>query len=461
MQGDAAASRPRRSLIRFALLATLLFWTASIGSASPVRAPTNDAAVEAAILYGYPVYQIALARDRAMASAQHDGVVHINRLRHRDRLATAEDRRVTTPNNDTLYSAAWIDLSAGPVTITWPATDRYHSIALLSPFTDNFAVMGSRDGGRGGRVLLVEPDWRGRVPAGHRLIRAPSLDAWCIVRVLVRGADDLPAARRVQQDITVMPAAGAPAIEQRSQGLGDHPDPAVFLDVVNHMLGRSRLTGERAATAARPRSAGIAPGQRGSFGKLPSEIQAAWRRLLPQLTASLKDGFGETGVLRGGWSYPRPGMGRFGADDLYRARVALGGLAALPDDEAVYLTGVADAEGRPLSGDQVYRLRIPAGVPITSGGFWSLSMYELLPDGRQFFTPNPLGRYALGDRTPGLVRNADGSIDVTLSHRQPSDPANWLPAPAGPFRVSFRLYRPLPGVATGGWRIDPLRRVAQ
>ena len=83
--------------------------------------------------------------------------------------------------------------------------------------------------------------------------------------------------------------------------------------------------------------------------------------------------------------------------------------------------------------------------------FWSLTMYEFAPDGRRFFTDNPLQRYALGDRTPGSVRHADGSFDIWLQHAAPDSAdarANWLPAPAGRFSLALRFYQ-LPARAAG------------
>ena len=55
---------------------------------------------------------------------------------------------MTTPNNDTLYSTTQLDLSAGPVTITVPASgDRYLSLALMDAYTNNFAILGHPDHG--------------------------------------------------------------------------------------------------------------------------------------------------------------------------------------------------------------------------------------------------------------------------------------------------------------------------
>ena len=44
------------------------------------------------------------------------------------------------------------------------------------------------------------------------------------------------------------------------------------------------------------------------------------------------------------------------------------------------------------------------------GAFWSLTMYG----DDLYLVDNPIGRYAIGDRTPGLRRGRDGSL--TLHH---------------------------------------------
>lgn len=61
-----------------------------------------------------------------------------------------------------------------------------------------------------------------------------------------------------------------------------------------------------------------------------------------------------------------------------------------------------------------------------------------------FIAEHPTGRYTLGDRTPGLVYADDGSLEITLSHTDPSTeaPTNWLPVPDGPFVLMLRLYLP-------------------
>ena len=86
-------------------------------------------------------------------------------------------------------------------------------------------------------------------------------------------------------------------------------------------------------------------------------------------------------------------------------------------------------------------------------------MYEATADGQYFFTDNPLKRYAVGDRTPGLKRNADGSLDIWIGRADPGGErtANWLPAPkSGPFAMTLRAYLPKPELLDGRFRFPPV-----
>jgi hypothetical protein len=143
---------------------------------------------------------------------------------------------------------------------------------------------------------------------------------------------------------------------------------------------------------------------------------------------------------------PATGIAEFGDDDLYRAAVARSGLGALPAREAIYLSWRQDA---PTGQPTAFTLTLPPDAP--SDAFWSVSLYVPEPDGRKFFFPNPLERYAIGDRTPGLKREADGSTRIHLASAPPADTANWLPAPQGPFDLVLRLYLPRDTAQRGEW----------
>jgi hypothetical protein len=103
-----------------------------------------------------------------------------------------------------------------------------------------------------------------------------------------------------------------------------------------------------------------------------------------------------------------------------------------------------------------------AGELLAVGSFWSLTMYEATPAGQFFLTPNPIHRYAIGDRTKGLTYGADGSLDIWIGRSDPGGgrSANWLPAPAqGPYSMSLRAYLPKPAFFNGEYRLPPIKKV--
>jgi hypothetical protein len=76
-----------------------------------------------------------------------------------------------------------------------------------------------------------------------------------------------------------------------------------------------------------------------------------------------------------------------------------------------------------------------------------------------FFIDNELDRYAIGDRTPGLVRDPDGGLTIRIGGPRPADDRNWLPAGDGPYRMGLRVYEGSPEVVDATWFPPPLRPV--
>ena len=146
----------------------------------PVRIPAaaaalpdtpEVAALRSAFQYAFPVYEMMRTRAQTTTRAQAAGISGINMLFPRKKLADATSRDVTTPNNDTLYASAWLDLTNGPVTLTVPdLAGRYNSAALMNVFTDNVAILGTRTGG-GGQFTIVGPNWAGKKPEAGTLVR--------------------------------------------------------------------------------------------------------------------------------------------------------------------------------------------------------------------------------------------------------------------------------------------------
>jgi hypothetical protein len=456
---------------------TRQFLAAAFAVASTLLAPVahaaadEDALIRRAFVYAFPIHEMGrLLLGGAPAAAGAPFV-------HRRTLASPADRGVTTPNNDTLYSTARLNLAAGPVKLTVPDTQgRYYAVAFIDAATDNFATVGQRTTGtRAGDFIVVGPDWISPLPDGARVIRAPGNDVLVLLRIGVRGPSDVAAVQRLQDGflLTAMPSAGIAAVAPASSAASapaataaapvarpDQPATAErFLAIVNRMLARNPPPSYERVLLERFAAVGVC-GAGCGWDALPPPVQARWNALLPDMMAQLQRRAHDSAQQPNGWSAPRPTIGNFGTDYEARAEVALTGLLALEPAEAMYFTARQDGAHHPLTGTHVYRLHLPPGsIPVE--GFWSLTMYEQNFDGRLYLVNNPIDRYAIGDRTPGLRRNRDGSIDIWIQRAEPgrSRRDNWLPAPPGPFVLTLRAYEPRLALRDGRFVLPPVESV--
>ena len=110
-------------------------------------------------------------------------------------------------NNDTLYSAALMDLRAEPVVLQVPdVANRYYSFMLVDMVTDNFDYVGTRaTGTKAGTYVVTGPGWKGHLPKGAVRISAPT---WLVLGVGSdedRGTRELAAVKAVQAGYRLMP----------------------------------------------------------------------------------------------------------------------------------------------------------------------------------------------------------------------------------------------------------------
>ena len=119
-----------------------------------------------ATIYGLPsVFQYAQLYEQAVdvTSASYTG---FNRFLHQRELATPEFTAFKTPNVDTLYSNAWLDLSGGPVIVDVPPIpDRYYTLQVVDMYGNSTNLSSRTVGGGGGRFLVATTTWEGDVPA--------------------------------------------------------------------------------------------------------------------------------------------------------------------------------------------------------------------------------------------------------------------------------------------------------
>ncbi len=428
----------------WAALAAALFAVTPAVAAPTVTAQAYRAGLEAYV-HGYP----------PLLSSMSQTTFPANRLVGVDALASPAQTFVVLPNVDTAYSVARLDLRAGPRIVHVPAmAGRYFSLQLMDAYTDVVGYVGSRLHDGAGDYAIIGPGWHGTVPGVVRTLHSPTYDALLLGRTLVQGPADLPAigallgqmTLRGIADTTAPPPIVLAASPMRTPPV--LPTGLAFFDAFDTILGADPpAVAER--RALKPlRRFGIGAGLVTSTAALAPAVRRA-------LVRAADDGPARVGMLVRqrrrtavrGWSLLDPRTGDAGTDYDLRAVIARVGLWANTPAEAMYATAADDAQGRALSGAHRYALTFATAPP--ANAFWSLTMYDT--DLHLF--ANAQQRYAIGDRTPALRHGPRGALTVYLQSAAPGPghQSNWLPAPAGHFVVTLRLYVPSRAAAAGRW----------
>jgi hypothetical protein len=376
---------------------------------------------------------------------------------HDRELAGPGYRAFKTPNADTLYSNAWLDLSAGPVLVELPACgDRYYTLSFLDMHSNATNLSTGTVGGDGGCFLVATPDWDGQVPEGATVFRVATAWTWLLLRVFVAGPDDLPAARALQDAVRLTPLPeGRPAQRDFPPASADgvRDDWRAFFAVLDFLLRTTAHPVQEDALVYRFQALGLGTGTPWRPEVLDPADRAGMQAGFADARAAVVDARANLGTpLPGtGWSRGRPAS--YGFNYLRRAATNHVGLGATVVQENQPFLCWYDGDGAPLDGaHRTYELAVPAPPPVDA--FWSVTVN----DARTLeLAPNPIDRYLVGDRTPGLRYDDDGTLRILLQHDRPAADENWLPVPAGPFYLALRAYLPRAELLDGRWDPEPVR----
>ncbi len=438
-------------------------------AASSVSAAQASALGQQAYLYGFPLLEFLRVRSTqtSVRCPDHQGDAPVNSFSNANQFANPSERTIVAPNVDTLYSIAHLDLGSGPVVLSHPTMGhRYFVFQLLDPYTNVIGYVGSRTtGSRAGRFAITWVKHQGpRVP-GVRVIHSAYRRVWVIGRTLAGGRADQRRAFELMRQYTLTPPGGprrfAAGCRPGAPRAAATPSGLAFLDLLGQALRENPPPGRDRPLLTQLARVGVGPGLRPQAAGLPAATLDA---LVASVTATAKTlpSIVRTTVIRqaathGGWNIPAANIGNYGTDYLYRAGVAEAGLGANTPAEAVYPTAYTDSSGQTLDGHLAYRLVFAPGQLPPARAFWSLTLY----DGNGYLVANPAHRYAIGDTHPPLIKRADGSVVVLVQRERPTTTGvNWLPTPAGPFRLNLRLYWPRRSVLTGAWKPPAISRIS-
>jgi DNA sulfur modification protein DndE len=430
----------------------------------------SDAEAEAiaidAYIYGYPLITMDVTR-QVMTNTENStvGKAPMGQFGNLRTYPNADFKDVTTPNADTLYSIAWLDLSKEPYILHVPEEgNRYYLMPMLSAWTNIFAAPGTRTTGtQAGDYAITGPKWNGTLPDGVKEFKSPTNLVWVLGRTYSTGTpEDYKLVHAIQDQYSVKPLSyfgkdytppkGSfnPKIDMKTpvRDQVNYLDAVTFFNRMMALMVENPPAHEDAPILERISKIGIVAGHKLEQAQLNPNI-ARVLQLVPRLAQEkILAHVSKAGKTINGWDFILK-TGQYGTDYLQRAFIAAVGLGANLPEDAIYPSTHVDSRGQQLDGTYKYVIHFEKGQMPPVKGFWSLTLYN----NQYFFVKNPLNRYNLSSRDP-FKYNSDGSLDLYIQNSPPDKEkeANWLPAPKGPFVLTFRFYWPEKELLDGMWK---------
>jgi hypothetical protein len=446
--------------------------TAQGGAETPITEQEAHAIGVDAYLYFYPLISMDVTRKvfTNIEPGKEYGRGPMNTFQSMPAYPAASDKGVVRYNFDTLYSAAWLDMTKEPMIVSVPDTNgRYYLLPMLDMWTDVFASPGWRTTGtQAGNFLITPPGWNGDTPSGMTRIDAPTPIVWIIGRTKTDGPSDYDAVHKIQAGYKVTPLSQnySPPTGKIDPSVDMKTPPKVQVDTMpaeKYFAYAAELVKTipphitDQPMIAQLKKIGFEPGKSYELDKANPAIRKALESVPEDAQQLMAWKVPTLARVVNGWSMNTDTMGVYGNYYLKRAIVTQVGLGANLPEDAIYPINLADESGKPLDGANKYTLHFDKGATPPANAFWSVTLY----DAEGFQVANPLNRFNLANWMP-LKSNADGSLDLYFQNENPGadKEANWLPAPKGAFNLLMRLYAPRSEVLTGKWNPPPVMRAS-
>jgi hypothetical protein len=390
--------------------------------------------------------------------------------------------QTTTPNASTRYIySAYSTKNDGPLVLEVPAAIGAGLYGQLCDMWDvplNIVGPGGDDHGKGGKYLILPPDFNQSVPAVYIAVRSPTFAGFWLMRTIAKSnaPADQDAAVALLRRIRIYPLShSAHPAEQRLvdasgklwNGIPRMDDS--FYSVLAKMIQEEPVLPRDLAMMNMLGTIGIEKGR-------PFAPDAAMTRTFKSAVAEAKAYFQylqevslkpywqganwalpDTSGMKTEFSYQTPDMLN------YDLRGMGGFMFWAPPKKAdesaptIYISTVKDRDGRPLVGGKDYRLRVPPNVPARQ--YWSATAYDW--DTAGFIREAAV--ISLDSYNEKSSKNADGSVDIYFAPRAPDGKENnWITTGAsGRWFIIFRLYGPQKPFFDKSWKMSDIEEVSK
>jgi hypothetical protein len=366
----------------------------------------------------------------------------------------------------------------GPWVLEFPAAE---GAGLFGTFSDAWQVAvvevgpAGDDAGKGGKYLIIPPDFKGEAPAGYLPVRQATYNGYAAFRAIpvTQSAEGVAKALALVKKLRLYPLlkANTPP-EQKHIDISGKPFDGIarmddtFLDSLAKMINEEPVQARDLVAMGQLRSLGIEKGKefkpdaatRAVLKKAVAQAHAGFMEATTRLTPYWPGGkwglpsfFGESGAKTGYTFQTENGLD---VDE----RGAMFFFACGPPKKlgaaTFYVVAAQDATGALLDGGNSYRLNVPPNVPAKQ--FWAVTVCDL--ETAAFIRKAPIVEINSYQK---LQKNADTSVDVFFGTKAPAGrESNWIYTDPGKgWTVIFRFYGPKKAVFDKTWVLPSIEKV--
>ena len=465
------------ALAALSVLASLNASHAQTSSASQLAERSIERRAVEAVIWGMPAVNYDLMLQAAIsAGGKANQIVYWSRL-------PDWKNQTLTPNPDVIYLMPLFDTKeVGPMVMEIPPAGSDGSItgSIDDGWQTALEDVGPAgvDKGEGGKYLILPPGYKGDAPNGYVVLQSPTYQSYALLRSNLASGSDADVAKAVAygKRVKVYPLSQA-----------TNPPPTMFVDAIDVVYDSTIQYDLRffqsldrfvqhepwierdRAMIDMLKSIGIEKGKK--FDPDPN-TQAVLNQSIGEAHAWIDNRYetvifstsfneGKQWVLPASPEVVQGLMSNFSNPDSYPVEergisysMAFFSAKHLGTGQ-YYLMTIRDRDRRPLEGSGTYRLNVPANAPVKL--YWSATVYDRAT--HALIRDQKTG--SRSSHSPGLQKNADGSVDVYFGSKAPAGKeTNWVPTDAdGKFEVLFRLYGPEKPFFDKMWVLPDIEKV--
>jgi hypothetical protein len=395
---------------------------------------------------------------------------------------------ITTPNYDVICALGYLDLKEdGPLVVEVPPglqgiLDDFRQRPIRSEgqiegrdWAGDVGLAGP-DHGKGGRYLILPPDYKGPVPSGFFTYRSGTYGVFVYWRGFFTDPKQLSEPVKVMEQTRIYPLGNErsarpmqfPDASARAANML-YPQDGNAFDMLSRFIDHEyvdpsdmEMWGVLAGIdVIKDRSFSPDAATRDLLDKAARTASRMGHAIVFQPSAMVPNGVYYPNRR---WIDPFPTNATFTADtyNIIDARTAYftdvfsasPGMVNVETVGAKSLAAYVDADGNFLRGSQAYVLHLPPNIP--AANFWSVTVYDPVT-GSGLDNGQPFPSLNMMDKP---IQNSDGSTDIYFGPKSPGAGKNWIATiPGRGWFTLLRLYGPTKAFFEQTWKPDDIKKI--